>query len=573
MNGVLLAEGCEDIAWNAGVGERAGCAVSGAAQSTLETLFNWLVGGATWAVKWTGTAWLSFPEPTIGTADGTPSDNIAQLWSLGSFYIMGIAIIGFLIGVARLALSPSMQTGAAFLRGIVVIIAVQTVGVGASVLLLDAGNQFSVWVVEEASGKEFDTALADFSGLGGVTKTLMAAEALNSIGSIAAFAIVGFLLLLIAAFAQVCLLIVRSALLVVLMAFLPFLAAASFTDGGYKALSRGVGWIVALILYKPVAGIIYAVGVLTLKNAADVAKPEDQMLNLLIGVVIVAAAALALPALVKFVAPQAAAGASMAFSGGAVAAGAIGTGAAIVAVGATVGTGGAAAPAGAAATEAAGTGTAGAGATEAAGSTQGAADAAGAGSTGNGSSDAGSGSGSGSGNGSDDSNTGESGPTMDGAPQAEGASEAGAPPESGSGTSGTSGTGTGGTPSTGSSAPEGKSTPAEDGPDESETAAGSSGTGTGTADGSAPSGAGSGASDHSSEQSAERSDGSSSDAGDTSADGAESTTGAPPAQASGSSGRGPSAAQMAGAVRDTARNTKSGADDVDFNEGQGQGSV
>lgn len=569
MTGVLLAEGCEDIAWNAGVGERAGCAVSGAAQSTLETLFNWLVGGSTWAVKWTGTAWLSFPEPTIGTADGTPSENIAQLWSLGSFYIMGIAIIGFLIGVARLVFSPTMQTGAAFVRGIVAIIAVQTVGVGASVLLLDAGDQFSTWVVEEASGKDFSTALADFSGLGGVTKSLMAAEALNSISSIAAFAVLGFLLLLIAAFAQVCLLIVRSALLVILLAFLPFLAAASFTDGGYKALSRGVGWIFALILYKPVAGIIYAVGVLTLKNAAADPKPEEQMLNLLIGVVIVAAAALALPALVKFVAPQAAAGASMAFSGGAVAAGAIGTGAAIVAVGATVGTGGAAAaPAGAAAeTGTAGAGTAGAetvGADEAAGSSKVADDAAGGGSTGSESS--------GSGSGSDGSGTGESGSTVGGTTDAGGTSESGASTEGVTGTDGSSGTGTAGTTSAGSSTTtDGEPAPAEGGSEGSESA--SAGSGTGTADGSTPSGSGSGTSNHSSEQGASPSGDSSSDADETNADGAESTTGAPPAQPSGSSGRGPSAETVAGAVRDTARNTKSGAEDVDFNEGQGQGSV
>lgn len=558
MTGVLLAEGCDDLAWNAGVGERTGCAISDAGQGILETLFNWLVSGSTWAVKWTGTAWLSFPEPTIGTSDGTPSDNISQLWSLGSFYIMGIAIIGFLIGVARLVFSPTMQTGAALLRGIVVIIAVQTVGVGASVLLLDAGDQFSTWVVEKASGKEFETALADFSGLGGVTKSLAGAEALNSIGSIAAFAVVGFLLLLFAAFAQVCLLIVRSALLVILMAFLPFLAAASFTEGGYKALSRGVGWIFALILYKPVAGIIYAVGVLTLKNAADDAKPEEQMMNLLIGVVIVAAAALALPALVKFVAPQAAAGASMAFSGGAVAAGAIGTGAAVVALGATVSTGGAAAaPAGAAATGAGSAGTAGAGTAgaEAAGGSQVAADAAGGGSTGGESSRSGSGSGSGG------SDTGGSASTMGGATDAGGASEDGASTEGVTGTGGGSGTGSSGAPSAGSSTTEGKSEGSE---------STSGGSEAGTADGSTSSGSGSGTAGHSSDHGAGGGSESPSDAGETNADGAQSTNGAPPAPAS---GRGPSGAQVAGAVRDGARNTKSSTEDVDFNEGQGQGSV
>lgn len=350
-----MNESCDDLGLTAGLGERAGCALSDKAQDMLETLFNMLVMAATWAVSWTGEAWLSFPEPTVGTADGTPSQNIAELWSLGSFYIVGIAVLTFLLAVIRLLMNPSMQSGAALARGIVAIITVQAFGIGGTALLLDAGNQYSVWVVERASGKDFETALADFSGLGGTTSTFAAAGAVSQFANIVLFAALGFGVLLLAAAAQVALLIVRSALLVVLMAFLPFLAAAAFTDGGYKGLGKAIGWIAALVLYKPVAGTIYAVGVLTLKNAAEDAEATEQMMNLLIGVVIVAAAALALPALVKFVAPQAAIGASMAFSGGAVAAGAVGTGAAVVAMGATAG---AAAPAvaGAAPTAAAKTG-------------------------------------------------------------------------------------------------------------------------------------------------------------------------------------------------------------------------
>lgn len=235
MTGVILAETeCDADALD--FGGKAMCGVSDAAQGVLESVFNMLVTGATWAVSWTGEAWLSFPEPTVGTADGTASENLAQLWSLGSFYVMGIAVVGFLIAVMRLLINPSMQSGGALARGLVAIITVQSLSIGATVLLLDAGNQYSVWVVEQASGKEFETAFADFSGLGGVTKTLTGAGAISQIGNILGFAALGFLVLLLAAAAQVALLIIRSALLIVLMAFLPFLAAAAFTDGGYKAL-------------------------------------------------------------------------------------------------------------------------------------------------------------------------------------------------------------------------------------------------------------------------------------------------------------------------------------------------
>ena len=250
MTGIVLAEepsACDDVSgWDAG--GQLSCNVTDAAQGVLETLFNWLVGGATWAVEWTGTAWLSFPEPTIGTEKGVPSATIDQIWTLGGFYIMGIAVISLLVGIIRLVWTPNRQTGMALLRGVVAIITVQTAGIAVTAILLDAGGQFSTWVVEEASGKEFATALADFSGMGGVTSTLSAAGAINSLSSAIAFAALGFLLLLIAAFAQVCLLIVRTVLIVVLWCFLPFLASAAFTDGGSKALGRAVGWLFALIL-------------------------------------------------------------------------------------------------------------------------------------------------------------------------------------------------------------------------------------------------------------------------------------------------------------------------------------
>lgn len=549
MTGTVVAEKTCDAGMTDLAGQ-AGCAISGAAQGTLETMFNWLVGGAAWAVKWTGVAWLSFPEPTIGTKDGTPSETISQIWSLGGFYIMGIAVVSLLVGAVRLMWTPNRQTGMALLRGLAAIITVQSAGIAVTALLLDAGNQFSTWIVMRASGKEFETALADFSGLGGVTKTLGAEGALLGLGPVIAFAALGFLVLLIGAFAQVCLLIVRSVLIVVIWAFLPFLASAAFTDGGSKALSRAVGWLFSLVLYKPVAGIIYSIGVLLLKNAAKDASAEEQMMNLLIAVVTVGFAALALPALVRFVAPQAAIGASMAFSGGAMAASAVGTGAAVVALG---GTGGGSAAAGA--------GAAGAGAGS------GAADAEGAGTTGGGGTAGGGGGGgskggpqgaSGTGGGGTDSGASSSGDesatvTSDGASTDTGSSSSGAS-SGGSQTSGGQGASGG---SSGSSSAGGSS-------DEGDDSDGSAADGAETTS----TGGGSPASGTSSSESSESSSG-----GDSAADGADQA--AAPAPGPGPQGASPAggagrSGQVAGAVRDAARETKSSADGVDFNEGQGE---
>lgn len=338
--GILLAEGpdaCADVSVIDGVSANVSCSVNEAASGMLEDMYQMVVTGASWAVGWTAEVWLTFPEPGVGTAEGVPSDAISQLWSLQSFYTATFALICFMLGVARLVMSPSMSNGWALGRGVAFLAAVQSLGVALIVLSLEAGNLYSTWIVQQASGKEFTTALSDFAGLGGVSNELAAAGAMSRLGDIVLFSVLGFILLLLAALAQIALLIVRSALLIILLAFLPILAATTFTGGGMKAFGRAAGWIFALVLYKPVAGTIYAVGVVTLKNLPEEPDVGDMMLNLMVGLVIVAAAALALPALVKFVAPQAGIGASMAFSGGAMAAGAIGTGAAVASMGASAG--------------------------------------------------------------------------------------------------------------------------------------------------------------------------------------------------------------------------------------------
>lgn len=551
MTGVILAEetDCASIGAFAGPSVRIECAVSDTAQGVLETLFNWLVGGATWAVEWTGTAWLSFPEPTIGTAEGVPSATVDQIWTLGSFYIMGIAVVSLLVGIIRLVWTPNRQTGMALLRGVAAIITVQTAGIAVTAILLDAGSQFSTWVVEEASGKDFTTALADFSGMGGVASTLSAAGAINSLSSAIAFAALGFLLLLVAAFAQVCLLIVRTVLIVVLWAFLPFLASSAFTDGGSKALSRAVGWLFALILYKPVAGIVYAIGILQMKNAGDDATVHEQMLNLLVAVVTVGFAALALPALIKFVAPQAAVGASMAFSGGAIAAGAVGTGAAVVAMGATGGAS-AAAGTGAAGTGAAPTGAAGA-AKEGAGATKGGADGAGTTAPTGGPA---------SGSAPKDGGQGAETTSNKSAPDSGGSSSSAADSVTGEGAS----TSSGDAPSFASPADGAQRSNGQGSPSDGSSTSGTEGSASDAAPAS-PDGA------RTTDTSAGESSSSTADksAEKPEADGAEQTAPPSPApQGASSAGGVQRSSQIAGAVRDVANGTRSGASDVDFNKGQ-----
>src|SRR5699024_8346752 len=107
-----------------------------------------------------------------------------------------------------------------------------------------------------------------------------------------------------------------------------------------QAWRKANGWLLALLLFKPVAAAIYALGFRLLRqNSSTEGYDEimDGLVSSLTGLLILALASLALPAIIKFVVPAAAAGAG-AFSGGAAlgATAGVAAGAAVIA-----GTGGA----------------------------------------------------------------------------------------------------------------------------------------------------------------------------------------------------------------------------------------
>ena len=97
---------------------------------------------------------------------------------------------------------------------------------------------------------------------------------------------------------QIAMLLCRSAFLVILSGVWPFAAALSTTENGLGWYRRLTGWIVAFILFKPTAAIIYAAAIrmLVVNQGSEISVIE--------GVVLVILAALALPALMKLVAPM-----------------------------------------------------------------------------------------------------------------------------------------------------------------------------------------------------------------------------------------------------------------------------
>jgi len=441
------------------VGCNIGDGLKNLADSAITDFVKSLYDGAVAFVAQVSTFWMDTASPDVNNAA------VTSLRADMSWYVAGFAILGFFIGLIKLVTSQDVKNSLIGLATPIVnlILATTAYAVGIGVLL-KASDEFSRWIVERSTGGDVD-----------LTQMLTSGTALlASPGT----AFLLFILLLLGAVINLLFMYFRDVMFLILSAFIVVLAAGSGSEQGRQAWRKANGWLVALLLFKPVAAGIYSLGFRMLVNGSapegEEATVTEAMHSTLIALLILLLAALALPALIKFIVPAAGVGAG-AFSGGA----ALGAGVTLAAGAAVLaGTGGAAAAAGgagAAASSGSGAAAAGGGST--------AAGAAGASGGAGGGTGAGGGAGGGGAGGASESVSGAeagssaSGDTGSGAGSSSGSSSAGG--STGSTGSGSSGTGSGSASSSASAGAAG---------------ANSSGGSTSSGSGTSPSGAGAGGS-------------------------------------------------------------------------------
>ncbi|WP_159613982.1 hypothetical protein [Glutamicibacter sp. JC586] len=297
------------------------------ADSAITDFVQSLYDGAVGFVAQVSTFWMDTPSPDVDNAA------VISLRDDMSWYVAGFAILGFLIGLIKLVTSQDVKNSLIGLGTPIVnlILATTAYATGIS-LLLTASDEFSKWIVERSTDGNVD-----------LTQMLTTSSALiSSPGP----AFLMFILLLLGAVINLLFMYFRDVMFLILSAFIVALAAASGSEQGRQAWRKANGWLIALLLFKPVAAGIYSLGfrMLVEGSTPEGSEPSitEAMHSTLIALLILLLAALALPALIKFIVPAAGVGAG-AFSGGA----ALGAGVTLAAGAAVVaGTGGAAAAAG-----------------------------------------------------------------------------------------------------------------------------------------------------------------------------------------------------------------------------------
>ena len=316
-----LVIGCD--AAKTAVGDAVGAAASSGFEQAADTMFSAYDDiMKQFLTSWTGSGFL------------VSLDNKATQWFQDTSLPITIALLtlGLIVAGARVMYSrrgePFQEVMGALGRAVAVI----TLGTAAIQIFVWGGDAYAQWILK-ASG---------ISATGGYTAAGFAAA---SPGLALIFGLLG----VIAVGLQWVIMFVRQALMLLLSAFWQISASYALLKRGEQAFEKITAWIIALIIYTPLAASIYAF-------AWRLKDGQDGVGGVLYGLMLIVLAVVALPAIMRLLIP--ASGALGGAIGGAMA---LGVGAAAlpagVAVGAAVLTGGASAGAGAGAGTAATTST------------------------------------------------------------------------------------------------------------------------------------------------------------------------------------------------------------------------
>lgn len=242
-----------------------------------------------------------------------------SLW----YYVGALAVLSVIVGGIRMVWEQRAQPGKDLLQSLITLVVVSGTGLAVVGLGVAAADAFSVWVLDGATDCGVSVA-GDSSCFGtNLGEMLAIGTAVNpGVGLIGTLVLASLALFM--TYVQVALMVVRGGLLVILAGVLPLTASFTNTQMGRQWFGKVIGWSIAFILYKPAAALIYAAAFQLV--GSDAFQDDGKGLwAILTGLALMLMALVALPALLKFVAPMTGAvsgggnsGMAMAVAGGAV---------------------------------------------------------------------------------------------------------------------------------------------------------------------------------------------------------------------------------------------------------------
>ena len=304
--------------WDAfSIGCHAGAAIEDVANDAVKNMAKAIADAVGQTVQTLGTFWVNVGTPALTAAPGgsTASDPVLFLQNSLYFWTASLAVMSVLVGAAKMTIERRGAPLRDLVRSLATLIVVSGAGVAAVGLLTVAADQFSAWIITNSTnGTSFNENIT----------ALLALSATSPIGSI--MIILLGLIAILASVMQIVLMIIRGGLLVILTGIFPTAAAFSNTEAGRGWFQKCTAWLIAFILYKPAAAIVYATafqlsGSKIFGNVGDGKDFGSALLSTVTGLALMIIALFAMPALMRFVTPMVGA---VAGGGGGLAAGTVG---------------------------------------------------------------------------------------------------------------------------------------------------------------------------------------------------------------------------------------------------------
>lgn len=243
------------------------------------------------------------------------SSTVAFLQGSLWWYVGAAAVLSVIVGATRMAWEQRAEPGRDLLKSLFTLIVVAGASVTVIGLLVTAADAFAVWILNNATSCD----VTDDACFSRNIITLLNMAALAPAGSL--LVIILGLVAILASAVQILLMVARGGMLVILTGILPLAASATNTEMGKSWFKKALGWLIAFILYKPAAAIVYATAFKLV--GTDVFQDDGTgVISVLTGLMLMLVALFALPALMRFVTPLVAATSSG--GGGLAAAGAAG---------------------------------------------------------------------------------------------------------------------------------------------------------------------------------------------------------------------------------------------------------
>lgn len=235
----------------------------------------------------------------------------SSLW----WYMGAAAIVSVMIGGARMAWEQRAEPGREIVKSLLTLVVVAGAGVTVVGLLVSAADSFSIWIINGALECEVDTNSACFSK-NMLTLLALTPASTDQLGALLVIILGTFAIL--AAVVQILLMVARGGMLVILAGILPLSASFTNTEMGKNWFRKCISWLVAFILYKPAAAIVYAAA-FQLVDTNVFTDDGTGLLSVLTGLMLMMIALFAMPALMRFVTPMVSATTSGNMAGAAVA--------------------------------------------------------------------------------------------------------------------------------------------------------------------------------------------------------------------------------------------------------------